>query len=187
MIENDFLKIEFSGKLPMIIFTDKGWAIEREQLVNEFIHQWNEWLEAGVIPMSMGYLKDRNRGMIMLFLHKIMESGNKQYVPFLKKWAEIDYKKVRQAINEVIRYLEQPGAAKPELDAPLVDTARLLRRVSLEPEWLKCWECGERFEWDVEEQKRFKMRGYVPPKRCPDCREKKWLREMGIDPDRELP
>jgi hypothetical protein len=185
MIEREFLEIQFSGKLPMIIFTDKGWAIEREQRVNEFIREWDEWLDAGVTPVSMVYLKERNRGMVMLLLHKIMESGDKQYVPFLNKWAEIAFKKVRQAINGVIRYLEHPGTARPELDAPLVDTARLLGQVSLESEWLKCWECGERFEWDVEEQKRFKLRAYVPPKRCPDCREKKWLMEMGINPDME--
>ncbi|WP_134703206.1 zinc-ribbon domain containing protein [Ammoniphilus sp. YIM 78166] len=48
-------------------------------------------------------------------------------------------------------------------------------------EWLKCWECGERFVFEPGEQQFFKIRGFDPPKRCPDCREKKWMGEMGID------
>ncbi|MCD8501608.1 MAG: hypothetical protein LRY71_07990 [Bacillaceae bacterium] len=30
MIDYDFLDIEYSGKLPMIIFTERGWQIEAE-------------------------------------------------------------------------------------------------------------------------------------------------------------
>ncbi|WP_391571854.1 zinc-ribbon domain containing protein [Cohnella sp.] len=40
-------------------------------------------------------------------------------------------------------------------------------------ERLKCWECGKRFEWTVEEQDKFRMRGWKPPKRCESCREKR--------------
>ena len=46
---------------------------------------------------------------------------------------------------------------------------------------LKCWECGKRFVWSEEEQKFFKLKGFVPPKRCPVCRDKKWLGKMGIE------
>ncbi|MGG1659206.1 zinc-ribbon domain containing protein [Brevibacillus sp. NRS-1366] len=51
----------------------------------------------------------------------------------------------------------------------------------VETEYLKCWECGDRFIFEADEQKFYKLRGFVPPKRCPACRERKWLREMGID------
>jgi hypothetical protein len=51
----------------------------------------------------------------------------------------------------------------------------------LQPDRLKCWECGDRFIFEVEEQLFFKMKGFVPPKRCPSCREKRWLREHSIE------
>ncbi|WP_264806709.1 RQC-minor-1 family DNA-binding protein [Cytobacillus sp. NCCP-133] len=30
MIEHDFLDIEYSGKLPMIVFTERGWLIQSD-------------------------------------------------------------------------------------------------------------------------------------------------------------
>jgi hypothetical protein len=38
-----------------------------------------------------------------------------------------------------------------------------------------CVECGKEFIYSIAEQKIFKKRGYLPPKRCPECREKKKL------------
>ena len=54
----------------------------------------------------MGYLKDRNRGLIWRFIDLIEESGNPGYIPLLEAWAEIDYQKVRKRINAVIRSLD---------------------------------------------------------------------------------
>ncbi|MFC4767390.1 zinc-ribbon domain containing protein [Effusibacillus consociatus] len=61
------------------------------------------------------------------------------------------------------------------LKAPRVKTYQPIR--------LKCWECGARFIFEPSEQKYFEKRGWEEPKRCPSCREKKWFRNMGIDPD----
>ena len=49
-----------------------------------------------------------------------------------------------------------------------------------EPVRLKCWECGNRFVFEASEQKYFAKRGWDDPKRCPECREKRWLGRMGI-------
>jgi superfamily II DNA helicase RecQ len=44
MIENDYLEIAYSGKLPVIIFTPQGWEIEREnyaeELLQKLTHSW---------------------------------------------------------------------------------------------------------------------------------------------------
>ncbi|MFX4263452.1 zinc-ribbon domain containing protein [Pelotomaculum propionicicum] len=48
---------------------------------------------------------------------------------------------------------------------------------------LICRECGNRFIFEASEQKFFAKRGWQEPKRCESCREKKWLRNMGIDPE----
>lgn len=181
MIQHDFLEIQYSGKLPMLVFTEKGWIVERDQYSDELLREWEQWIADGVTDVDMTYLKDRNRGMILLFLQKIKQSGNPQYIPFLRRWETIDYKKVRQEINKVIQQLENPAISDDsglaEMNAEVV---KALKIRPLIPETLKCWECGERFIFDVEEQQFFKMRGFVPPKRCPECREKKWLREMGV-------
>jgi len=51
-------------------------------------------------------LKDRNRGMILLLIEKIRKTDNPGFIPLLKAWQGIDYRKVRYAIQEVINYLE---------------------------------------------------------------------------------
>jgi hypothetical protein len=55
----------------------------------------------------MLYLKDRSRDMIMLLLDKIKDSGDSKYIPILKAWKKIDYRKVRTRIDSVIMALEK--------------------------------------------------------------------------------
>ena len=48
--------------------------------------------------------------MIFLLLDKIEENGNARFIPLLKSWKEIEYKKVQAAIQEVIEQLAQKGS-----------------------------------------------------------------------------
>ena len=107
MIRYDYLELENFGKLPLIVFTERGWLVESDQRADEFIHQWEEWLSSGKKNPDMTYLKDRNRGMILLMFEKIKASGNKDFIPYLQLWEKVDYRKVRAAIEETIRVLEE--------------------------------------------------------------------------------
>ncbi len=185
MIKHDFLAIEMSGIYPMIVFTDRGWTIERMQMVEKLLLEWDVRLARGKTDADMSYLKDRNREMILLFLERVKSTGDAKYIPFLHEWAKIDYKKVQAAIHETIQVLEKgkPDALPERLqyERQLADDA--LNTYQIQPERLKCWDCGERFIFEVEEQKFFRMKGFDDPKRCPACRERKWLMKMGIDPE----
>ena len=174
MIQHDFLEIQYSGKLPMIIFSPRGWTIQRDQYADELLLQWEEWLAGNITPVSMEYLKDRNRGLILLFLEKIRKTGDKRYIPFLRRWESIDYKKVVQVIRRVVDCLE---SGKNDNGAAIIPEENIQEQFEIEKEqsvMLKCYECGKRFLWDVEEQRFFKSKGFVPPRRCPSCREKKY-------------
>ena len=52
-------------------------------------------------------LKDRNRGMILLLIDKIRKSGNPDFIPLLRAWQFIEYKKVRHVIQGVINELRR--------------------------------------------------------------------------------
>ena len=106
MIKHRYLEIEYDGRLPLLVFTEEGWNIEREELAHELLHEWDTWIDNRVEVLSMDYLKDRNRGMILLFLRKIEDTRNPKYIPLLGKWEQIDYKKVRQEIRRVISQLQ---------------------------------------------------------------------------------
>jgi RQC domain len=106
MIGHGYLGLEYEGKMPVIVYTDKGWEIEREARANEFLREWDEWIDHDLPVVNMGYLKDRNRDLITLFLNKVMESNEPRYVPLLQKWEPIEYKKVRAMIRQVVGHLE---------------------------------------------------------------------------------
>jgi superfamily II DNA helicase RecQ len=104
-IVNDYLKIEYSDRLPVIVFSSKGWEIEIETYAEELLQKLTNLLSSNDYSF-VGELKDRNRGMILLLIEKIRKTNNPDFIPLLKAWQEIDYKKVRLAIQEVIDYLK---------------------------------------------------------------------------------
>ncbi|WP_040979505.1 RQC-minor-1 family DNA-binding protein [Oceanobacillus jeddahense] len=171
MIDHDFLDIEYSGKLPMIVFTERGWHIERDKYADEFLHEWDDWLAEGKPAPDMTYLKDRNRNMIFLFLEKMRETQDKRYIPYLEAWKQVDYRKVRERINSVIRSLETEET--PDYQAIQERESSLKEALKGdEPQdlYVKCWECGDRFLFSVGEQQFYRKMGFHDPKRCPECR-----------------
>jgi hypothetical protein len=107
-IVNGYLGIEYDYRLPLLVYTDRGWEIERDTYADELLLGFDEVLATGSEPYDMEYLKDRARDMILLLLDKVEATGEKKYIPLLEAWAEIDYKKVRQRIGQVIEALRRP-------------------------------------------------------------------------------
>lgn len=105
-ILNGYLRIEYLDRLPLLVYTDKGWEIERENCANELLEGIAQKIKDGP-PYQMEYLKDRDRGMILLLLDKMESTKDPKFVPALKAWRKIDYKKVRQRISEIIDHLTQ--------------------------------------------------------------------------------
>lgn len=175
MIDYDFLDISYSGKLPMIVYTDRGWEIERDFRANEFLEEWNRWLLEGKLAPDMSYLKDRNRSMILLFLEKIRETGSTDYIPYLEEWEKIDYKKVRAEIRATIKALESHALIDEQVrEERLKRLDEALEGAAPEDFYLKCWICGDRFLFSVNDQKFFKKMGFSYPKKCKKCRKEGW-------------
>ena len=174
MINNDFLAIQYDGKLPMIVYTERGWKIEADQRADEFLTEWNQWLaEERPLP-DMSYLKDRNRKMIFLFLDKVRETGDKRYISYLEAWKKVDYKKVKVKLQETIQSLASNAAIDHQAIQIREESIKgALRGLPPRDLLLKCWECGERFTFTVGEQQFYKRMGFTEPKRCPKCREKR--------------
>ncbi len=47
-----------------------------------------------------------SRGMVLLLIQKIRNARNPGFVPFLKVWQMIEYRKVREKLQTVINYPE---------------------------------------------------------------------------------
>ncbi|MDR3601048.1 MAG: RQC-minor-1 family DNA-binding protein [Desulfosporosinus sp.] len=108
MIKKGYLEIEYTDRLPMLVFSKIGWEIEKETYAEELLQTFERLLE-GIDYGFVQELKDRNRGMIILFLEKIKQTGNARYIPILKVWKEIEYKKLQTEIQRVIDYLLKEG------------------------------------------------------------------------------
>lgn len=106
MILHHYLAIEYNYRLPLLVYTDKGWEIERETYADELLDQLSVAAEKGQYEFVES-LKDRNRGMILLLLDKIEDSGNKELITILKAWQMIEYKKIKIRLQEVIDVLEK--------------------------------------------------------------------------------
>ena len=103
-ILNGFLRIEHIHRLPLLVYTQNGWEIEREQYAEELLEGIKAMRRVGP-PYNMAYLKDRDREMIWLLLDKIAATGDAGLIPALEAWKKVDYKKVKQRIRQVIQRL----------------------------------------------------------------------------------
>ena len=107
IIENNYLAIEYDYRLPLLVFTEEGWTIEKDTYSTELLKGFDKMINNGANYFNMNYLKDKNRGLIFLLLDKIKLTNDKKYIPILESWKEIDYKKVQQKINQVINSISQ--------------------------------------------------------------------------------
>ncbi len=108
MIKKGYLEIEYRDRLPMLVFSEMGWEIERDTYAEELFQMLVKLLE-GKDYSFVQELRDRNRGMILLMIEKIKLTGNAGFIPLLKVWKEIEYKKIQSEIQSVIDYLMKDG------------------------------------------------------------------------------
>ena len=105
MIVNNYLDIDYNGRLPMIIFSDKGFETYKPFYVDELyncILNVNENICNDLIEQ----LKQTNREVIKLILLKIGVSKNIGFIRFLTIWEAVEVKKVRFMINGAISKLK---------------------------------------------------------------------------------
>lgn len=110
VILEGYLALEYDYRLPLFVYTREGWEIEMDTYSDELLQGFDRLLESGAGIFDMEYLKDRDREMILMLLDEVESSGNQDYIPILEAWKEIDYKKVRKRIQQVITHLRQQAA-----------------------------------------------------------------------------
>ena len=105
MIVNDYLNIYYNGRLPMIIFSEKGWETYKPYYVEELYALILKVNEIGTENL-IERLKQTNRQVVKMLLLKIGESMNIGFIRFLIKWEAAEVKKVRIIINYTISKLK---------------------------------------------------------------------------------
>jgi len=105
MIINNYLDIDYNGRLPMIVFSGKGWETYKPLYMDEL---YNKILNVGEDTRDalIDELTKTNREVIIMLLLKIGSSKNIRFIEFLTKWETVEVKKVRQKISGAILKLK---------------------------------------------------------------------------------
>ena len=105
MIVNDYLDIDCDERLPLIIFSARGWERYKPIYVEELFLKIL-FLDEDQTEDIINQLKQTNRQVIEMLLLRIGESGNNQFIEFMIKWEDTEVKKVRTLINHSISNLK---------------------------------------------------------------------------------
>ena len=122
LIRKDYLRIEYNWKLPMLVFSEKGWAIEAETYAAELYEMCRAAVESESgegqgavetetkVSVSTQFpdMKETNRQVVFEVLERIRISKDRRYIPYLEQWRDREVQKVRARITAVIASLENP-------------------------------------------------------------------------------
>ena len=100
MIKEDYLIIEYDYRLPLLVFSEKGWQIEKETFAQELYQRMCLDVEEKKARVIFE-MKEVNRQVVMCVLDKIEKDGTKEFLPYLEAWKMLEVKKVAARIAEV--------------------------------------------------------------------------------------
>lgn len=100
MIKKDYLRIEYDYRLPLLVFSEKGWQIEKETFAQELYQRMCLDVEEKKARVLFE-MKEVNRQVVMRVLDKIEKDGTKKFLPYLEAWKMLEVKKVAARIAEV--------------------------------------------------------------------------------------
>ena len=100
MIKEDYLRIEYDYRLPLLAFSEKGWQIEKETFAQELYQRMCLDVEEKKARVIFE-MKEVNRQVVMCVLDKIEKDGTKEFLPYLEAWKMLEVKKVAERIIEV--------------------------------------------------------------------------------------
>ena len=100
MIKKDYLRIEYDYRLPLLVFSEKGWQIEKETFAQELYQRMCLDVEEKKARVLFE-MKEVNRQVVMRVLDKIEKDGTAEFLPYLEAWKMMEVKKVAARIAEV--------------------------------------------------------------------------------------
>lgn len=100
MIKEDYLRIEYDYRLPLLVFSEKGWQIEKETFAQELYQRMCLDVEEKKARVLFE-MKEVNRQVVMCVLDKIEKDGTKEFLPYLEAWKILEVKKGAARIAEV--------------------------------------------------------------------------------------
>ena len=83
MIKKDYLRIKYDYRLPLLVFSEKGWEIEIETFAKELYQRFCLDIKEKNARVIFE-MKDVNRQVVMLVLDKIEKDGTEEFLTCLE-------------------------------------------------------------------------------------------------------
>ena len=106
MIRNDYLRIQYDYHLPMIVFSPKGWEIEKRNYAAEVYEDFCKAAKEQNENIIEQLKEHTNRQVVLIVLDLLRERGDASLIPILEEWKAVEVKKIRDGIGDVISAIE---------------------------------------------------------------------------------
>jgi len=107
LIINHYLAIEYDHRLPLLVYTPRGWEIEKKTYAVELQRKLDQLIASGNPTPDLAWLNDSHREVLMHLLDRIEASGDRKVIPALESWSQFAVKKIRHKIHGVIETLSR--------------------------------------------------------------------------------
>lgn len=105
LIINNYLAIEYDYRLPLLVYTPRGWEIEKQTCAAELQTELDHLAASASTVLDLTWLNDNHREVLIQLLDRIEASGDRKYVPALESWSQSAVKKIRRKIHGVVKAL----------------------------------------------------------------------------------
>lgn len=104
-ISHDYLKIDYNGQLPMVVFTTMGWEMYKPVYTIE-LYELMLNIKDDEKKLLVERLLNTNRQVVTMLLEKIGDSKNIGFIQFLELWEASEVKKVKAMIRNAVKALK---------------------------------------------------------------------------------
>lgn len=106
LIIEGYFRIEYDYRLPLLVYTQRGWEIEREIYADELLEGINRLLADGNELQDLSWLTEKHPEVLQLVLDKIADTRDPKYLPLLKRWKNKATRRISNHIREARRVLQ---------------------------------------------------------------------------------
>jgi superfamily II DNA helicase RecQ len=109
LIINGYFRIEYDYRLPLLVYGERGWAIERETYADELLERLDGLIaDADNDALAdLSWLTERNPEVLRLVMERIEDSQDSKYLPVLQRWKKSASKRMGHHLRAAVRALRE--------------------------------------------------------------------------------
>jgi len=107
LIVNGYFRIEYDYRLPLLVYGERGWAIERQTYTDELLEKLDRVLADTDALVDLSWLTGKNPEVLRLVLKRIEDSKDSKYLPALQRWQRTASRKMGRHVREAVRALRE--------------------------------------------------------------------------------